>query len=226
MRNVTGNCRRGTYARKVPLLNTLAPDIAVIQECARPEIESEQCLWFGDNLRQGITIQAAPTFGLRRLPTLEGVPKFVVPVSESGPSEFTILAVWSKAKQPCIYIQGVVKAVQMYRDLITASPTVLIGDLNSSVIWDDEHPRELNHSALVVLLSELGLVSAYHSFCGEAHGKETRPTYYFRWNEQQPFHIDYCFIPEIWARDMRRVEIGSYDNWKQHSDHRPLLVEL
>jgi len=55
MRNVTGNCRRGTYARKVPLLNTLAPDIAVIQECARLEIESEQCLWFGDNPRQGIT---------------------------------------------------------------------------------------------------------------------------------------------------------------------------
>jgi hypothetical protein len=226
MRLVTWNCCRGAYAKKVPLLDALAADIAVVQECARPELESETCLWFGDNPRQGITVQAAPPYRLRRLPAPRRVPKYVVPIAVSGPVEFTILAVWSKAKQPYCYVEAVVKAVRMYRTLIATSPTVLMGDLNSNAIWDAEHPPKLNHSALVALLTTLGLVSAYHVFHGEVHGRETRPTYYFHWKEQRPFHIDYCFIPQGWAKNLRRVEIGAYDEWKQHSDHRPLLVEI
>ena len=226
MQLVTWNCCRGPYAKKVPLLAALNADIAVIQECAKPPIESDTCLWFGDNPRQGITVQAAPPYRLRRMPELPGVPKYVVPISVSGPVEFTILAVWSKNNESHRYVEAVVKAVQMYRGLFTESPTVLIGDLNSNCIWDSTHPRDRNHSALVALLESLGLVSAYHAFRGEAHGQETRHTYYFQWKQQRPYHIDYCFIPAAWAKNVRRVEIGEYEEWKLHSDHRPLLIEL
>ena len=223
---VTWNCCRGAYTTKAPLLDVLMPDIAVIQECARPLAESETCLWFGDNPRQGIAIQSALPYRLKRLPILEDVPKYIIPVSVLGPINFTLLAVWSKANQPHRYIEAVVKAVQMYRDLFVSSPMVLIGDLNSNCIWDATHPRDLNHSALVALLSSFGLVSAYHVFYDEAHGQESRPTYYFQWKANRPYHIDYCFIPAAWAGNLRRVEIGGFDEWKQHSDHRPLLVEI
>lgn len=226
MHLVTWNSCRGAYAKKAPLLDVLAPDIAVIQECSSPAVESQTCLWFGDNPRQGIAIRATPPYRLRRLPTLEGVPKFVVPISVEGPVEFTILAVWSKGNQTYNYVEAVAKAVDMYRTLIARSPTVLMGDLNSNVIWDATHRRELNHSALVTLLGTLGLVSAYHAFYQERPGHESRPTYYFHWKEERPYHIDYCFIPEKWMKDVRRVEIGSYEEWKQHSDHRPLLVDV
>ena len=53
--------------------------------------------------------------------------------------------------------------------------TVVIGGLNSNAIWDGHHPAELNHSALVGLLSDLGLVGSYHHFYGEVRGSETRP---------------------------------------------------
>ena len=43
---------------------------------------------------------------------------------------------------------------------------------------------------------ELGLVSAYHHLSGEVPGAETRASYYHQWNEFDPFHIDYCFVPE------------------------------
>jgi endonuclease/exonuclease/phosphatase family metal-dependent hydrolase len=69
-------------------------------------------------------------------------------------------------------------------------------------------------------------VSAYHAFYREDHGRETRPTYYFQWKLQRPYHIDYCFIPATWAKHVRRVEIGEYEEWKKHSDHRPLLIEV
>ena len=136
------------------------------------------------------------------------------------------MAVWSKGGQKYRYVMGVVKAVQIYRTLFESSPTVLIGDLNSNAIWDTYHPAGLNHSALVSLLSELGLVSSYHHFFGEAQGLETRPTCYLLWKKERPYHIDYCFVPASWASRIERVEIGSYDEWRQHSDHRPLLVDV
>jgi endonuclease/exonuclease/phosphatase family metal-dependent hydrolase len=121
---------------------------------------------------------------------------------------------------------GVVKAVQAYRSLFEAAPTVLLGDLNSNAIWDRSHPADLNHSALIRLLDGLGLVSSYHHFFGEAQGEETRPTCYLLWKKERPYHIDYCFVPTSWATRIRQVEVGSYDSWKQHSDHRPLVVDI
>lgn len=226
MRLATWNCCRGPYCKKAPLLGALSPDIAVIQECARPAVESEQCLWFGDNPRQGIAVLATGDFHIRRLPIADEVPRYVFPVEVIGPTSFQLLAVWSKGGQTFPYVEGVVRATQLYRTLIEAGPTVLIGDLNSNVIWDAKHPKDRNHSALIGMLSQLGLVSAYHTFFGEAQGQETRPTYYFYWRQHCPFHIDYCFLPETWSASLQRVEVASYEDWKQHSDHRPLVVEV
>ena len=226
MRLVTWNCNKGAYSKKVPLLDPMAADIAVIQECAKPESESERCLWFGDNPNQGITVLASPPYRLSRLPMLEDVPKFVVPIEVIGPANFTLFAVWTKTGQRYRYVRGAVKAVEMYREAFSESPCVLAGDFNSSVIWDAEHPAELNHSALVRVMGSLGLGSAYHSFFNEVQGEETRPTYYHLWNKKVPFHIDYCFIPVGWMKRLHQVEVGGYEEWKGLSDHRPLLVDI
>ena len=226
MRLATWNCCRGQWTKKVPLLQSIAADITVIQECPRPVAESVSCLWFGDNERQGIAVLASPPYSLRRLPSLPDVPKYIVPVAVDGPTEFLMLAVWSKGGQKHSYVEAVVQAVTLYRDLLETRPAVLIGDLNSNVIWDATHPQSHNHTALVALLAELKMVSAYHHYFGEEHGAETRPTYFFHWKEQRPYHIDYCFIPEAWVKNLLRVEVGSYEDWKLYSDHRPLTVEL
>ena len=121
---------------------------------------------------------------------------------------------------------GIVRAIQIYSHLIERTPTVVIGDFNSNAIWDSWHPPDLNHSALVRLLADLGLVSSYHHYHREVHGAETRPTFYLRRDKQRPYHIDYCFVPESWAPHIQSVQIGSDDDWQKHSDHRPLLVHL
>ena len=226
MRLVTWNCCRGPYLRNASLLGALLPDIAVIQECARPTTETDQCLWFGDNPHQGIAVFANGLYRIRALPAVAEVPRYAIPVEVVGPTTFPLIAVWSKGGQERPYVEAVVRAVELYRDLFSQYRTVLIGDLNSNAIWDSSHVAGCNHSALVRMLSELGLVSAYHFFHREAHGEEKQPTYYFQWNEQRPYHIDYCFVPEEWAPKMERVEVGSYAAWKDHSDHRPLLVQL
>ena len=108
----------------------------------------------------------------------------------------------------------------LYRELLCTGPSVVIGDFNSSTFWDKTHRADRNHSALVRLLHELGLVSAYHAHFNEEQGAEKQPTYYFHWNEQKPFHIDYCFIPKTWVKLLRRVEVAEFEAWKTHSDHR------
>ena len=223
---VTWNCCRGPYLKKMALLDPLGAHVAVLQECPRPPVESDHCLWFGDNPRQGIAVVAKPPYSLSRLPARRAVPKFIVPVAVSGPRSFTMLAVWSKAGQKHSYVEAVIKAVRLYRELIAAGPTVVIGDFNSNTIWDETRRADRNHSALVKLLQGLNLVSAYHAHFAEAQGAETRPTYFFQWKEHQPYHIDHCFIPSTWAESLTRVDVAGYGEWSRHSDHRPVLIEI
>jgi hypothetical protein len=227
MRLVTWNCNKGAFSRKVALLEPMLADIAVIQECAKPIGESNRCLWFGDKVNQGVLVLAGPGYSIRRLPALDGVPKFVMPIGVSGPGiDFTLLAVWAKGSSMSGYVQCVFTAVEMYRELILSSPCVLMGDLNSSVAYARHCTAEFNHSALAARLESVGLASAYHCFFGEAQGIESRPTYYHRWNEQSPFHIDYCFVPSSWVRQIAQVEVGGFEDWKGSSDHRPLVVDI
>jgi len=67
MRLVTWNCCRGQYL-KTSFLEALAPDIAVIQECAKPTCVNDQCLWFGHNPHQGVAVFANGPYRLRALP--------------------------------------------------------------------------------------------------------------------------------------------------------------
>jgi hypothetical protein len=226
MRLATWNCCRGPYEKKASLLETLAADVAVIQECARPRAESESVLWFGDNPRQGLAVVARGDYRLKRVKRARGVPKYVLPVEVHGPRSFLLFAVWTKTGQEHCYVEAAVRAVYLYRKLIASGPTVFMGDVNSNVIWDHQHAADRSHTALVRQLDKLGLVSAYHAFFDELHGKETWPTYYFQWKEAKPFHLDYCFIPKAWVPALRKVWVEPYETWKTHSDHRPLLVDV
>ena len=90
------------------------------------------------------------------------VPRYIIPVQVTGPVSFLLLAVWSQKDPDFSYVRGVIRAVDCYRDLIGAQPTVVAGDFNSNAIWDYKRPAGQNHSGLVRNLAELGLVSAYH----------------------------------------------------------------
>ena len=93
MRLVTWNCCRGTFENKIPHVQALDFDIAVVQECARPTIDSNNVLWIGDNPRQGMAILAGEGFQIELLPTSISLPRYVIPVQVKGPVNFLLLAV-------------------------------------------------------------------------------------------------------------------------------------
>lgn len=224
MRLVTWNCCKGPFDRKVSQLMTLNFDVAVIQECPMPAVESSNILWFGDNPKQGVAVISGEGCQLEKLPLVPGIPRYVIPVGVKGPISFILYAVWTQPEPN--YVEPILQAAEAYKDILLNQPSVIMGDFNSNACWDKKRKPARDHSAMVSHLADLGLKSSYHHFHKEEHGAETRHTIYFRWQEDNPFHIDYCFIPRNWLRNLERVEVGNYEEWKGYSDHRPLIVDL
>ncbi|WP_201495308.1 endonuclease/exonuclease/phosphatase family protein [Rubrivivax sp. A210] len=226
MRLVTWNACKGQYLSKSAHLAAHNADIAVIQEIAKPREKLSNVLWFGENENQGVAIIAKDPYTIEPLIELPNAPKYFVPIKVNGPTNFTLFAVWTLGAQPHRYVRAASVAIDMYDDLFAAGQTVLMGDFNSNAIWDTDHPKDVNHSAMLRRLERHGLVSAYHHHLEEEHGSEKQPTFYYQWNEAKPFHIDYCFMPRTWATKVSRVEVGDFEAWRERSDHRPLFVEV
>ncbi len=228
MKLITWNCARG-FAKKSQLLFDQNPDIAIVQECSEPHAKAAhsdyESLWFGKPGSIGVavfykkshwhlTLLAKPTHN------------WVIPLHVNGPEEFNLLAVWS-----CPESTGTSKYVNLVRDAIEANvshfadfPTVVAGDFNSNSQWDG--PADKPHANLVARLEELGLVSAYHVLRNERQGEEKDRTFHMRRKEKEHFHIDYVFVPPAWLERESKLEVGSFAEWCEHSDHRPLIFQI
>jgi exonuclease III len=225
MRIVTWNCYPGKTPAKLAYIASLKSDIAVLQELSNSSQDPPpELFWIGDSPRQGVGVIAGDGYYLEIRPQRSDVPKWAVPLEVRGPANFNLLAVWTRKEGR--YIEGLHQAVEVYRDWLRSGPSIIIGDFNSNSIWDHEH-HAASHTMLVQRLAdEFGLVSSYHHFVREAHGAEQQATFYYRWQQTSPFHIDYCFVPEAWADRITQVEVGSYDSCATLSDHRPLVVDI
>lgn len=228
--------------RKVDVLLDLAPDIAVVCECAEPErlrtrsrsawMQGEP-VWIGRNPHKGLAVFAFNGYAARLADLYQPSLRYVAPVHISGPTECNLLAVWAQnASAGGIrkYQLGPLRrALSRYRGFLGERPAVIAGDLNSNTIWDKPGWR-INHSTKVRVMESMGLVSAYHAIRGEAHGKESEPTLYWRDRTKggPTYHIDYVFLPAPWIAKVRELSIGTFETWcgSGLSDHVPVIVDI
>jgi exodeoxyribonuclease-3 len=159
--------------------------------------------------------------------------RHIAPVLVTGPAEFNLLGVWalnlSGGNTRKRQAGPLRRALTKYRDFLAAKPTIVAGDLNNNVIWHKPGWR-INHAATVEILERHGLVSVYHARHGEAQGRETIPTLYWRdrTKDGPTYHIDYVFVPRPWLDRVAHFSIGTFEDWcgAKLSDHVPLVVDI
>lgn len=221
-------------------LLALAPDIAIIPECANIDVMRKKApyflpasaIWIGDNRQKGLGVFTFGPYHAEQSGTYKNDFPHIFPVRIHGPTSFNLLAVWAchAHKNSFEARQGpLMRAMSTYRAFIQDGPSVVAGDFNDNVLWDK--PKRLNNHGLVVrALNAFGLHSAYHQSRGISQGAEPDPTIYWRDRkiDGPRYHIDYCFVPHQWINEGLAVDVGGYQEWVGAglSDHVPLVVDL
>ena len=222
------------FRKKAEFILNENPDILIVPECEhldklkyKNEIKAPtNSLWFGNNLNKGLGIFSYGKYKFQLLDIHNPEIKTIIPILVTGGEiDFILFAIWAFNNEDANfnYIGQVWKAIHYYENLLKIENVILIGDFNSNVIWDKLH-RKSNHSDVVAKLSELNIFSAYHYYLNQIPGKENHPTFYLYRHKDKPYHIDYCFASKNFIDKIESVEVGKYEDWVNHSDHKPLSV--
>jgi exodeoxyribonuclease III len=239
LRLVSWNCGSG-FHRKVEALSALAPDIAVIPECADLDTLALKCprfapsgaLWIGDDSKRGLGVFSFGRYRLAQADRGAVAITYALPAHVVGPSTFNLVALWSHYGKTPMRVGALgptLLALRAYAGLLVERPSIIAGDLNNHIRWD-KPGKASNHANAVVASAALGLVSAYHAFHRLEQGAERHPTLYWRDRTRTgpTFHIDYVFVPKSATGLLRRVSVGSHAKWIATglSDHAPLVVDF
>lgn len=232
MRLVTWNCRVGSFRTKAKQIAPLRPDVLAVQEV---EPIDNELFFDGDYQptyrdrtadpaypKRGIGVFSYTGVELRPVDTTEPAYCFRRYDARRGDLLFQVVAVWTAAtEERATSYKQAQDGLRRHADWFRQRPTVMMGDFNDNARYEGGRSWQ----RLLELIRPLELESAYHHHFSEPFGAETRPTYFHQGKETK-FHLDYCFVPNAWLQRIKRVEVGTYDEWHQASDHAPLIVDL
>ncbi|HRH48163.1 MAG TPA: hypothetical protein PLP23_05415 [Panacibacter sp.] len=235
MKIITWNCNMA-FRKKAAAILAYNPDILIVPECEHPDKliftneanKPKDLLWFGENKNKGLGIFSYCDFKFKLIKIHDPSLKMIIPILVSNQHfKFTLFAVWANNPQDPDghYVEQVWKAIHLYDRKLKSTRTILAGDFNSNTIWDRKY-RKGNHTHVVGYLEAKGIFSTYHLHHRQIKGKEQHPTQYMYRHKDKPYHLDYCFVSNDFAKKIQSVEIGAYDLWMQYSDHVPVMVTL
>ena len=225
MRVVTWNCNQN-LKDKFHLLDKFDADIIFIQEAELlpPKFFSDYVYqWTGLNDKKGV----GTLFKNQEYVIPSNFNKDLIYYLPTTLSDLNVINVWSYGHRASKFgpeVNGYpLNAFSHYLDFIKANKkTIILGDFNHSVIWDEK----MNANKFMDIqhyLKELDFVSAYHSFNEEDFGNESSATLYHTKNIDKKYHIDYAFIKGF---TLNSIEIGTYLEWIDYSDHMPLILDF
>jgi endonuclease/exonuclease/phosphatase family metal-dependent hydrolase len=232
LRLITWNCRIGAFHSKAERIARLRPDVLAMQEVEPPDghLGFEGGSQPAKRDRMGDPGYPRASTGmfsytgtiLHAVDRADPMDCFRRYEAYRGDLIFQMIAVWTADtdSRQTAFLQAH-QGIRRHRNWIKQRPTVILGNFNANASYSGTHWDEL-----MDLVRPLELVSAYHRHFDEAFGFETRNTYFYRGNRSPGFHIDYCFLPGAWASQIGDVQVGSFEDWQDVSDHVPLIVDI
>lgn len=228
MKILTWNCN-GAFRKKSHALDNYDADILVIQECENPsEIQYPELFldryshyaWFGDNKNKGLGVFSKLNIDINNWDNTKA--KYFISCKINN--KFNLIGAWChQAKSPTFaYIGQLWKYLILNLSRFEESETILCGDFNSNKKWD-VWDRWWNHSDVIRILNDMGIKSLYHQYFNEEQGDESCDTFFQQKNIDKAYHIDYVFGSPMFQNSLRNLEVENYQEWKQYSDHVPLV---
>jgi len=235
MRIISWNCNMA-FRKKAHKIIDYNPDILIVPECeSNDKIKFDMfskspndSFWYGENKRKGLGVFSFSNYTIKLEEWHNPEFKTILPLSvKNGREEFILFAIWANNPEDkdFQYIGQIWKAINYYESYFKHDKILLVGDFNSNTIWD-KPKREGNHSTVVNVLESKNIFSAYHKYYHLEQGKENHPTLFMYRHEDKPYHIDYCFASKYFINNLGNVNVGFYDDWKDYSDHMPLIVDF
>ena len=222
------------FRKKAQFIAHELPDILVVPECEHPDKLKfpdgtplpTSIFWYGKNVNKGVGVFSYTDLKFRLLDCHNPEIKTILPISVTGGEfDFVLFAIWAfnPDDKDYVYVGQIWKAIHYYEEILASNPLILAGDFNSNAIWD-KPKRKSTHTMVVNKLAELNIFSTYHLHLDQIHGKEAHPTYFLYRHQNKPYHLDYCFASKHFTDKLDHVEVGAYEDWTAHSDHKPLKV--
>ena len=217
-------------------ITTLKPDIAILPEVSRADIESlvpdqRHRDWIGDNEKKGLGVVTFGNYALDRDASVDSKYQFFLPARIAGPTSFTLLAVWALNHRNRSELAGqrdaTLQAITHYRGFLgRGTHTIVAGDFNHNVIWDRPRATTANFRPVLDALNSLNLVSTYHHLFGQEHGEESAHTLNWRHNASTPYHVDYIFASKKHLTGDALLQVIAPGTGDPLSDHFALVLDL
>lgn len=232
MKILSWNCN-GAFRKKIEIVKNLKVDIAIIQECEKSELWSDlrahDWIWQGDRKSKGVGVFSfKPGLTLNPIEFSLEFNHWFIPLEFSN--GLRLMAVWAmnhRGNEVVESIQPTFRTIEDNKELISTMD-IIAGDFNNNVVWDSGPSRKFAKGSfrdILTTLKSLGFNSLYHHSTSEGFGEETTASLFLQRNLEKPYHVDYAFAAQPLLSNMR-FEILKDPIYLQHSDHRPLLMNI
>lgn len=155
MRIVSWNCSMALY-KKRHLLDALLPDVAIVQEMSKKDIESGEypfAAWVGSNPHKGLGVIGFRAGSYKITELADPALPWHIPFSVDG---LNVVALWAHQATPDLrYVRVTHEIVNRHAGFLGSGRGLIIGDFNSNTIWDGHHPGR-NHPMLVEKAERIG----------------------------------------------------------------------
>ena len=225
MKILTWNANMAFRKKQQHIIDAFDPDVYVIQECESPDKfdNNKPTFWIGDNKNKGLGVfsKVKPT----PIDYQNNKLKYHIPFKID---DIYFIGIWSmndKKNHENRYIGQVWNIINTYNWMLDEK-IIILGDFNWNIILDKnpDYPLAGNFKQVIDRLSDYNISSIYHKINNEAFGEEKQPTLFMYRKFERFYHIDYVFAKD--ELEVVEFKVGKYDDWIEHSDHMPLLLEV